>query len=234
MATTLANRAELRAAFYRLTATSASDGALTEHDVSAGDNVNGLILAGMRDAQLFLLSAGGQPRWKTTSTTLSFSGTEAADGGRYTDLPADFLRLFGDDQNSALRTPDGDRWGRLIPIELRNARMSDLYWIENDRLWIARGANPPNNLVADYVYRVPELTDDVTAPDFPLDDRPLIVAYAAARFVEHPTYPGRDDLRARVLNYLRELERHAATRARRTREPRRMKSRRSTGSHWFI
>lgn len=233
MATTLANRAELRAAFYRLTATSASDGALTEHDVSAGDNVNGLLLAGMRDAQLFLVSAGAGAQWKTVSAALSFSGSDSVNGGRYAALPADFLRLFGDDYNSALRTPDGDRWGKLIAVEDRHLK-GNLYWLEGNNLWVARQARLPSGLVADYTYRVPELTDDSTAPDFPLDDRPLIVAYAAARFVDHPNYPGRDDLRARVLSYLREMERHAATRARRTRQPRKMKARRTTGSHWFI
>lgn len=232
MATSLDNRAELRLAVYRLAQLGSSDGALTEHQTATNDVIHQAIFQAMRDAQSWYLSSVNPDYWQKTSSTLSWSGTEAANAGRYSALPTDFLRLYGDKENPALRRPSGRRWGTLIDPPDRTIRGA-FYWIWNDRLWIARGASPYSDLVMDYTYDIPELTDDTTAPDFPEEDRILIPAYAAVDLADHGFFPGSMEMKAGLNAYLLRKKREVYVRGRRTKEPRRMKSSKVVGSRWF-
>lgn len=231
MSVSLSNRAQLRLAFYRLTGTFAGDGILAENEEQEGDNVNRYLHQGMRDAQLWLLDTANPHRWKKSTAALTFTGSDTT-GGRYVDLPDDFLRAYGDSENSALRETNGDRWGVMVQPEDRHRR-GDGYWIENDRLYLLRGANPPANVVLDYIYLAPELTDDDTEPDFPADDRELIVAFAAYDFALHPQFPNPAEL-PKIERYLGVKQKQASQRGRMSREPRRMKSKRAIGGRWWV
>lgn len=234
MATKLSNRVELVHAFYRLTGLSGSDGRWVAHQTAASDTLYTWLYQAMREAQAWYLNNVDPARWKKATTSeFSWSGTEAANGGRYMALPSDFLRLFGDQENSALRYPSGERWGHLIDPNDR-VRWGDYYWIENDNLWICRGASPPATLVMDYSYAIPQLTDDTTAPDFPEIDRDLIAAEMAAIAADHPSFPGSEDLRRRIYQHRESLQKQVYIRGRRSREPRKIKAGRVIGSHWFV
>lgn len=232
MATKLSNRAELRLAFYRLTGTSSSDSALSEHETSANDTIHSLLYQGMREAQSWYIASADPTRWRKRSSAITWSGTEAADGGRYTALASDFLRLYGDADGSSLVEADGTRWGRMIQVQDRNRRGS-FYWIDNDRMWITRGASPPTTLYYEYYYEAPELADDSTAPDFPERDRGLIVAFAADLFADTPQFPGDMELDLKIRRHLKALKERIYVRGRRSREPRKVRHTRAFGSHYF-
>ena len=104
MATSLDNRVELENAFYRLTGLSGSDGRWTAHETASEDTLFTWMFQAMRNAQAWYLDHIDYARWHKTSSTLSWSGTEAANGGRYSDLPSDFVRLF--DQRRIVFTLD--------------------------------------------------------------------------------------------------------------------------------
>lgn len=234
MATSLDNRVELKNEFYRITGTSSSDTALGEIETVAADELNHLIFQGMREAQSWYIdTAGGGILWEKVATAItSWSGDDATDGGRYKALETDFGRLDGDRENSALRTVDGERWGRQIDHETRYLR-GDNFYLKGSNLWITRGAVPPASLVYDYIHEIAELTDDSTAPDFPERDRRLICLEAANIFIKRPACPldaeGKQEIRAD----LKETRRAIYTRARRTREPRRMRSSGAIGNRFF-
>jgi hypothetical protein len=231
---TLANRVEIKNAIYQLTGFSGSDGALSEHETNTGDALNRFVYQAMRDAQSWYLSSVNPNYWKKQSATLTFTDVQSTEGRYYSALPSDFLRLFGDEENSALRRPTGRRWGRLIDADRRNIRGSNYYWIENDQVSVARGATIPSDLVMDYTYLIPELTADGTAVDFPQDDRVLIPAFAAVDISSWPMFPGDNELRQRLKDYLTDTQRQIYVRGRRTKEPRKVKHNPTFGQRWFI
>lgn len=238
MTATLGNRAELRLALLRLLAMSTSDGTLAEHETTAGDTLNHLIQHGTWEAQSYYLNHVDPERWRKRSSAITWSGTEAADGGRYVALAGDFLRLYGTKERSALVEADGTRWGYLIDALDRYEYLGDYYYIDAtavgvERLWIAKSATPPTSLYYEYTYRHPTFSDDTTAAEFPLQHVPLVVAFAAEYAMHHPFFPGDDGVAAKVAANLEYWKRTVAVAGRRSREPRKAKSGRTIGSRWW-
>lgn len=228
----LTDLASLRRAFFRLTATDENDPALIEQDVSDLEAVDQFLQYGAWDAQAFLIDNGMADRWVTTSAALSWSGADASDGGRYTSLPSDFLRLAGDDQNSALRVPGGRRWGLLIDFENRWVARGDCYWLMNDQLWIAYAASPPTGLKMDYHHKLATLAVGTTV-DFPAEHAGLIVGYAGGHAMNEAWLPEDEVMRARIVSKLGAHQKEAQRRIRRTAKPRTMKTSRTQGAtHW--
>lgn len=232
----LTDRASLARAFYRLTATSATNPALIEHDSSSLETLYQYLQYGAWDAQEYMIDAGLGATWVTTSSTLTFSGADST-GGKYVALPSDFLRLAGDDEASALRQPGGTRWGLLIPFEERRRAYGNKYWLQGDganlwRIWLARGASPPSDLVCDYHHRLATLADS-TAVDFPTQHRALIVAFAADRAQTDSWLPGDMEMQAKIASNLVKLKKEVMRRARVTDGPKRMKIYRSGSTHWW-
>lgn len=234
MSATLDNRAEIRLALLRLLAMSTSDGSLTEQQTTSGDTLNHFIQHGTWEAQNWYLSNVDPNRWRTRSPAItSWTGADATDGGRYKALEADFLRLYGSRERSALVEADGTRWGYLIDPMDRYEVRGNYYWIDNDRLWIAKNAAPPSSVYYEYTYRHPTFADDTTAPDFPVQDRPLIVAFAAEYAMQHPFFPGDDNLRVGIERNLKFWQTQCYVRGRRSREPRKVKAGNVIGTRWW-
>lgn len=233
MSETLTDRASLKRALYRLLNTDATDDALTEHD-PAGYSLEAIYQAlqqGAWDAQLWLIERGLNDRWIAEDTSLSF--TEDADGSQYEALPADFLRLAGDESHSGLyRTGTGESWGYEIDFLDRRRVWGNYFWFQNERLYLARGSNPPTDLALQYYFRLATLADDTTV-DFPVEDRGLIVAYAAVRAMAESWLAGGPELEAKLREYLQRLQVQAVKRIRRSRTPHKIRVRRMLGTHWF-
>ena len=218
--------AEVRNAFYRLLGTSSTDQAFIEHDTSTLEALYQHLTTGAWRAQRFLISAGMSDRWRKRSSAISWTGTEAADGGRYvalSTLAADFLRLSGDLRRSSLVEADGRRWGSQVEAE-DDALRGDRFYLKNNQLWITKGASPPTTLYLDYHYRHPEVTSSTTTFDFPVDAMPLLVAEAASGALDESWVSGGQEMRQAVERNLERQRVNAKDVARQTREPRRMKS----------
>lgn len=239
------NRAALRRRFYALTGTSSTDDALTEHDGEANEQLHYYVQHGVWRAQRWLIDHGYADGWLTTSGALSFSGTETTDGGKYWSLPADFLRLAGDDTvaRSALRQPDGTRWGQYVEDErdLYNRR-GDFYTIRGGggnsagttgKLWVAVSAAPPSDLVLDYHHRHAVLSDDVTALDFPQDVGMLCVAEAAAMAMDEAWLPGGGEMREKIDHALQMARQQAEQWTGRARMPKRLHARPAWNGRWI-
>ena len=228
----LTNLASLQRAFYRLTDTAADDDSLIEHDDSTLETVNQFLQYGLNDAQDYLMDCGLSDRWVSQATAItSWSGTESDDGGRYKARESDFFRLAGDDMTSALRKIDGTRWGNLVDFRDRFRVRGNRYWLQSTNLWIARGANPPASLIYDYHHRLPTLSSGTV--DFPSEDRPLIVAYAAERAMEDSWLPGGPEMEAKIRNKVRTCEQRAFRRSRRSRTQRKLRPKPTLGTHYF-
>src|SRR3972149_2625074 len=113
MADVLTDRASLARAFYRLTATSSTNPGLIEHDSSTLETLYQYLQYGAWDAQEYMIDSGFTDRWLTTSSALTFSGSDASGGGRDASLPSPLLRLAGEEHRSALRYPHRRRRGGL-------------------------------------------------------------------------------------------------------------------------
>jgi hypothetical protein len=238
MSATFDNRAELRRGLLRLLAMSTSDGSLAEHEATGGDTLNHFIQHGVWEAQSYLLSHVDPDRWRKRSSAITWSGADSTDGGRYVELASDFLRLYGNRERSALVEADGKRWGRQLdtPLDRYEVR-GDYYWVDRtsnaDRLWIAKAASPPTTLYYEYNYRHPTFSDDSTAAEFPSQHTPLIVAFAADYAAHHPFFPGGDELRGAIARNLAYWKASVYVGARRTREPRKVKSGNVIGTRWW-
>lgn len=239
MATTLLNRRELRLAFYRLTGLSDDDGVLREHEANAGDTVDGWLQEGLWEAQSWYLSHADPNLWVKRLGPLDVEPAEDGGGLRYTILPTDCLRVAGDQENSALRYRDGKRWGIMKPPEMEGLGATNSYHVEDRRLYYGRFAGLPHDgLWLKYHYRHPLLTADSETEaggviDFPTEDRRLIPALAARIATEHPSYPGSMERAMFVHRRVDDLQKRIYTRARRTREPRKVRHPRALGSHWM-
>lgn len=234
----LDSRAALLRQFYHHLGTSASDGALTEHDSESLEQALRYLQFGLWNAQQCLIDAGKGDRWRTTSSALaSWTGADDTDAGRYTSL-ADggyftrFLRLAGDDENSALREPDGTQWGKEVSERDRfKVRGSYYYLLGDDQLWIARGAEPPATLVADYYQRHALLASD-SSIDFPVELTPL-VPLEAANLALADNWPGVDDTQRAEIRRALDNWRERAGKSRRSRTPKRMRARPTYGTHFW-
>ncbi|WP_425153959.1 hypothetical protein [Candidatus Palauibacter sp.] len=223
---------------------SPDDEALVEHDASELEGLNLAIEQGARNAQLWLMDHGAEERWITHAGPLPApSGSDSEPGGRYWDLmsPAvipqrNFLRLAGDHELSAFYVPGAagqhaKRWGRETLMDDGLMRRGNSWWLENDRVRLSRGADPPAGLHLAYYYKV-----DVPASrtlDFPEDDRWLVVAETAAFLKEQSWFPFGDDQKAAIDRYVDYHRGNARRRTRRSREPHRTRARRLVAPHWF-
>lgn len=231
MADVLTDRASLARAFYRLTATTATNPALIENDSTTLETLYQYLQYGIWDAQEFMLDNGLSDRWVSVSAALTpFLGTDALNGGRYIALPADFIRTAGDMNHSPLRTPDGSPWGAPIMFEDRFRAGVNSFWLMNEQLWVTRGSSTPVTLVMDYHHRHATLADASTV-DFPTAHRPLIVAYAAVRAKNDAWLPGDAEMLGKIDANLIKLEAWARRRLRRTRDAKKIKMYNSGSSH---
>lgn len=234
----LDSRAALLRQFYHHLGTSASDGALTEHDSETLEQALRHLQFGLWNAQAHLIDCGKGDRWRTVSNALAtWSGAESTDGGRYVTLAdggyfSRFLRLAGDDRSSALREPDGTQWGTEVSERDRfKVRGNYYYLLGDDQLWLARGAAPSPTLVADY-YQRHAVLEEATTIDFPVELTPLI-ALEAADLALSDNWPGVDDTqRAYIAKGLANW-RQRAGKSRRSRTPKRMRARETYGTHFW-
>ena len=237
MAARLTDRDSLKRALYRLVNTDDLDDAMLEHDATSLDGVYMALQEGVDDAQQYLVDSGLSDYWLTTSATLSFTGS---DPDKYVALPATdtasadkrFWRLYGDHKWSALRKANGERWGLEIPAHSRWKIRGNCYYLRNERLYLARGASPPSDVVMDYLYRLPDLADSTTV-DFPEADRPLIVAYAAIHVMENDWIAGGPDMESKLMRNLDHRKQAAYRRARRSLQPKMTTPNDMVGDHWF-
>ena len=228
----LTNLASMQRAFYRLTDTASDDDSLIEHDDSTLEGVNQFLQYGLNDAQDYMMDCGLSDRWVSQATAItSWSGTESDDGGRYKALESDFFRLSGDDMTSALRKIDGTRWGHLVDFRDRFKVRGNRYWLQGENLWIARGASPPASLIYDYHHRLPTLSSATV--DFPSEDRPLIVAFAAERAMQDSWLPGGEEMMVKIQATRRACEQRAFRRPRRSRTMRKLRPKPTVGTHYF-
>jgi len=101
---------------------------MTEQDATTLEGVDQLLSDAVDEAQMFLMDAGLGELWLTQTGELSFVGQ---DPNKFAILPADFIRLGGDEFNSALYKNDRqqDRWGRLIGSDQRLRRTGKYYYL---------------------------------------------------------------------------------------------------------
>lgn len=230
---------EIRRAFYRMVGMVEGDSSLTLRGEAAGDVADEALTYGARAAQLWLIDHGLDSWWRKRSGALpAWSGSEAADGGRYVELSAvapDFLRFWGDPQRtdqSALSEADGRPWGREAREE-RSRTTGNFYYVRGERLWITRGAAPPAPLYLEYYARHPAITAATPAADidFPVDARRLVVAEAAAAAMDESWLPD-DALRPKIERALFNARQRARRVARRRRQPPGFQAPTVWGTHW--
>ena len=180
-------------AFYRLCGMVSDDNALTKQGDAVDEVAYQFLTIGSRNAQHWMLD-NGYVGWRARSSALTFSGTDAADGGRYASLPTDFLRAFAPRGHklpgrirSALVKANGDPWGEeIFPTD--NIMKGDGYFLRDEQIWLTRNANPPATLYLEYIHAHPAWASGTTI-DFPLRARSLIAAEAAAAAADDSWLP---------------------------------------------
>ena len=228
----LNTEANYRELFYRLVGTTSSDGALTDNGESASEVADLCITHGLRAAQVFLLGCGMSWRWIKRSSAITWSGTDAADGGQYVALPSDLLRLKGDGSYSPIVEADGEQWGTLIDAD-KSHWTGDFVYLKNDRLYKTRDASAPTTAYIEYHFQHPDFTSGVTL-DFPTDLAGLAVAYGAQFGSLEGWLPGDVQLEAKLDKSVALWERRAKAASRRDRAPRRMSAPQKTGNNtWW-
>jgi hypothetical protein len=228
----LTDRASLKRALYRLLDTDDDDDDMIEHDHASQtlEGIHLLLQQGAESAQLYMIDKGFEEFWLTSSSAISLTGS---DPDRYVTLPTDMIRLYGDDQNSALRSSTGARWGTLIDSKDRyRCRGSNAYYLRNERLYVTTGASLPSGTLIDYIYHIPILADDSDV-DFPDNDRPLIVAFAAVHAMQENWLPGGQEMEAKLERNLLRRKNESYRRARRSQKPKTVDAGRMIGDHWF-
>lgn len=231
---------QIVAAWYRAVGTESDDSDLVQNGESVDDVAYVYLTRGFRAAQRWMVDNGFQSYWRTRSSALSWSGAEATDGGRYTDLPSTFLRLAGDPQNrkSAIVEADGASWGWLIDEEESEVR-GQYYYLKGSKLWITRGATPPTAAYLEFHHKHPAFKTGATvladaSLDFEVDARPLGVAEAALLAANQPWYHGDEARKAQLREDRFNAQQEARKIARRTRRARKFGKGRvtPTGTHW--
>jgi len=213
----LSTVAQFRAAFYRLLGVESTDDALLENSETANEVADIYLTGGLRDAQRWMLDCG-YGGWRKRSSALTWSGTDAADGGRYSALPDDFLRTCGSVRQSALREANGDRWGQEITDE-ENYLKGDYYYVRGSQLWLARSAAPPTVVYLEYHYTHPKFETGVTF-DFPVDARMLAIAEAANAAKEEAWLPSGQETEQKIERALARARQKARGVCRQTKSPR--------------
>jgi hypothetical protein len=221
-------------AFYRLVGTVEADTALVRRNEAVGEVAELCLTHGCRNAQRWMLRCG-YGGWRKRSAALSFSGADATDGGRFTELPTDFLLAYGNQHpsRSALVEASGARWGRETEPEQDHLE-GNLYYIRGDELWLARKASVPTTLYLDYHYRHPAWDDDLADEDivFPIEARPLIPAEAAYYGMSDNWLPGDRALETKIAGRRAQARDDARHVAKRTRQPRTILRPRRLASRW--
>jgi hypothetical protein len=216
-------------AFYRLVGTESGDTELTLRDEAENDVAYLYLTRGARSAQRYMLR-NGWGGWLKRSDVRTWEGTDDANGGRYTTLPPDFLRAAGDHSRSPLVEPNGDRWGGLVEQDQNEVRGNGCY-IRGFRLWLLRGAQPPDVLHLEYHYRHAAWSDSVVI-DFPLQARWLVVAEAASAAKDESWLPGGPDLEIKIERAVQNARKEALDIARQTRAMKQLKKPRRYGNRW--
>ena len=215
----------------RLTGTLADDDFFTQRGESANEVVETYLTRGARNAQRFCLKMGFGG-WRKRSAALTWSGTDDTVGGRYTALPTDFLRAYGDRRFSALVNPNGDAYGQEIGPE-ESRQKGDGYYFRGEQLWLARGSSPPTTLYLEYHFKHPDWTGLADADiDFPMDARYLIVAEAANVFKEENGLPGFTDMETKIERALARAREEARDVVRPTKSPRQFRKPQRFGNRW--
>lgn len=223
--------AKVKRAFFRLVGTESDDDALTLLGESANEVVELALTRGCRAAQRYMLDNGYQG-WRKRSSAITWSGTDAADGGRYSALPTDLLRAYSTRHRSALVEANGDPWGREIDAS-EDFLEGDLYYVRDEQIWLARTASPPSTVYLTYHYLHPSWTSlDDADIDFPTEARPLIPAYAADYAKDESWLPAGEDMENRIARALAKAQHEARKTARRTKTPRQFMKVRRYGNHW--
>lgn len=218
----------VREAWYRLCGTDADDDYLTAQGEGANEVAYLYLTRGCRNAQRWMLDMGSKA-WRKRSDALTWSGTDATTGGRYSALPTDFLRAFGDGERSALRQANGDEWGtEQLDGEFYKG---NYYYFRDEAIWLARNANPPTTLYLEYHYQHPEWTASTTI-DFPLDSRWLIIAEAANAAKEEDWLPGGPEMEVKIDRALTRAREEVRKNVRYSKRPRQIQKRTRYGNHW--
>lgn len=221
---------KVKFAFLRLVGTEADDPELVLHGESVDEVIYLYLTRGSRAAQRYMLENGYQG-WVKRSAALTWSGSDAADGGRHTDLPTDFLRAYGHSRMSALEEADGDRWGSEIRTDEEYKYKGDGYYFRGEELWLTRQAESPATVYLRYHYKHTLWSSGVTI-DFPMDARPLIVAEAAdlARNENWTVLEREDELR--IDRALDRAQKEARDLCRPSKQPRVLRRPPRFGSRW--
>ena len=225
----LTDRASLLREFFRLVNADSSDDDMTEHDSTTLEGAYEALQVGLHRAQELLVALGQSDRWLKTTSALTLTGS---DPDRYTDLPADFLRLDSDPEQfrSALRV--GTRYyGREVSPSDRNRLTGNYYYIRGNegasgnegrvRIYVTQGMAWRTGTVVDYYYKLSTLADSTTV-DFPQNDRPLIPAYAAAHAMHQSWFPGGPEQRNEIRQNLNDQIQASKRRGRLTRRARKV------------
>ena len=215
----------IRDAFYRLVGTVPADTALSELSEGENDVAYLYLTQGCRDAQDYMLDQK-YLGWRKRSDALTWTGTDATTGGRYSSLPSDYLRADGSRERSALVLVGGNRWGHQVEQEDDIIKGNYFYFI-GDQLWLARGASPPT-VYLKFHYMHPEWTADVTI-DFPLKARSLVVAYAADLASNENWFTGDAEEKTAIRKAVLQAENNARKYARQTKQGRQWRKQRVLG-----
>ena len=213
--------AKVKAAWHRLAGATSADPALVLNGESADDVAYQYLTRGCRVAQRWMLKCGYQG-WRKRSAALVFSGTDAADGGKYVALPDDFLRAYGNGRKSALTNAGGERWGTEVPTNDEEAH-GDGYYLRGSQIWLLRGAGTPATLYLDYHYQHPLWSALLTPIDFPLEARFLIPTEAAELAMGEEWWPGDEKSEEKLERALMRAREEARDVARQTKQPRQMR-----------
>lgn len=227
---------KVKRAFFRLVDTEADDPELTLLGEGASEVVELLLTRGFRSAQRWMLEQGYQG-WRKRSSALTFTGTDATTGGRSTNLPADFLKAYGNKRRSCLVKANGDRWGTQIDPDSPHRRADYFYFRGSDdsgmQLWLARTASPPSEVFLEYHYLHPTWESLADADiDFPLEIRFLGVAEAASIGIDEAWLPGGEELALKLTRALGRAQREARRTVRATKQPREILKVRRLANHW--
>ena len=235
MATYLDSKADLRRTFYSIMGIEPDDPAITAFDADPEETVDRLLYQGLLNAQSWMITWTPYRGWKSTvQLTL---GDAETDGTRFAAFPSNLLRMAGDERTSPLLYSDGRRWGQMVD-DRDPSIWGSYFWLDNgtdsdglyvDGIRFAKGASiPTTGIYLQYHYRHAELDDD-TNIEFPLEDRILIPAEAAVIAVHEAWAPLVEESdQQMVLRNLMQHRKHAAERARRSRQGQKFRSRRST------
>lgn len=230
----LTDRASALREFLRLVNAEEDDPDMAEQDATDLEGAYELLQRGADDAQLYLLDIGLGDFWLSTSSAITWTGS---DPDRYWDLPGDFLRFASDEDFGPFRSSDGRRsWGlEISPLE-RFARRGNCWFFKAaagvPRVYLTNGAQPIEGMVADY-YRSLGAIADATTMDFPEKERALVPAYAAVHAMEQSWFPGGPNEERKIQRNLQRHQQQAWARARRTQQPRRIQRSAVAGEHWF-